>query len=276
MIVRKGVSGMRLKKSVEILRGGKFKVCLSAVVFCLSLCHSYAVDESATGWAADTIAVDAAQSFRVVSGEALIGYNTDWCTGTNVVGATVVLKAVSDPESENAATTTVSFAEGADPASGSVGYEGSGYTRFIMTAELDGEAIGEPLVSDISFGVVSASSAAMAFDGRTNSLQKVIDAKATASLRYDLLWGNVASNAAISLVCVRRKKNGDILDVTTNELYDVDAFYADSLDFSTARLKWGDYRLLLQEYAGDGSLLLEMLSPEFSIQHIYGTCFIIR
>lgn len=263
------------KKSVKNAEANL--ACLSAVVFCFSVCHAYAVDErDATGWAKDTIAVDAAQSFRVVSGETSLGYSTTWCTGTNVVGATVVLKAVSDPESANAVTTTVALAEGADPASGSVGYEGSGYTRFILSAELDGETIGEPLVSDISFGTLSPHSAAMAFDGRTNSLQEVIDAKATASLRYDLLWGNVASNAEISLVCVRRKKNGDILDVTTNGLYDVDAFHADSVDFPTARLQWGEYRLLLQEYAGDGSLLLEMLSPEFSIPHVFGTCVVIR
>lgn len=230
----------------------------------------------AVGWSTDTIAVDATAPVRIVAGETTFKYNTDWCTVTNVPDATVELLAVANPDTANAVTTTVSLAEGSDGVSGSVGYVGEGYMRFILNAKLNDEVVGTPLVSDISFGVVSASSSAMAFDGRTNSLQKVIDAKATASLRYDLLWGNVASNAAISLVCVRRKKNGDILDVTTNELYDVDAFYADSLDFSTARLQWGDYRLLLQEYAGDGSLLLEMLSPEFSIQHIYGTCFIIR
>ena len=268
---------MQWKKSVEMFRGGgKFEICLSFVACCISFCHAYAVDESATGWAEDTITVDANRSFRIVSGETSLRYHTDWCTGTNVAGATAVLKCVADPESANAVTATVSLAEGDDLAEGVVEYAGAGYTRFILGAELEGEPIGNPLVSDISFGSVSPLSASMAFDGRTNSLQCVIDAKATTSLRYDLLWGNVASNAEISLVCVRRKKNGDILDVKTNGLYDVDTFHADNVDFSTARLQWGDYRLLLQEYAADGTLLLEMFSPEFSIPHIYGTCFIIR
>ena len=268
---------MQWKKSVEMFRGGgKFEICLSFVACCISFCHAYAVDESATGWAEDTITVDANRSFRIVSGETSLRYNTDWCTGTNVAGATAVLKCVADPESANAVTATVSLTEGGDLAKGVVEYAGAGYKRFILSAELEGEPIGNPLVSDISFGSVSPLSASMAFDGRTNSLQCVIDAKATASLRYDLLWGNVASNAEISLVCVRRKKNGDILDVKTNGLYDVDTFHADNVDFSTARLQWGDYRLLLQEYAADGTLLLEMFSPEFSIPHIYGTCFIIR
>ena len=268
---------MQWKKCAEVFRGrGKFEIYLSFMACCFFVCHAYAVDESATGWAEDTITVDANRSFRVVSGETSLRYNTDWCTGTNVAGAAVVLKAVSDPESANAVTTTLSLAEGADLSHGALDYEGSGYTRFILSAELDGQTVGNLLVSDVSFGSASSFTVAMPFDGRTNSLQEVMDARATASLRYDLLWGNVASNAEISLVCVRRKKNGDILDVTTNGLYDVDAFHADNVDFSTARLQWGDYRLLLQEYAADGTLLLEMFSPEFSIPHIYGTCFIIR
>lgn len=268
---------MQWKKSVEMFRGrGKFEIYLSFMACCFFVCHVYAVDESATGWAKNTITVDANRSFRVISGETSLRYNTDWCTGTNVAGATAVLKWVADPESANAVTETVSLAECDDLAEGVVEYAGAGYTRFILGAELEGEPIGNPLVSDISFGSVSPFTAAMPFDGRTNSLQEVMDARATASLRYDLLWGNVASNAEISLVCVRRKKNGDILDVTTNGLYDIDAFHADNVDFSTARLQWGDYRLLLQEYAADGTLLLEMFSPEFSIPHIYGTCFIIR
>jgi hypothetical protein len=156
-----------------------------------------------------------------------------------------------------------------------VEYAGAGYTRFILGAELEGEPIGNPLVSDISFGSVSPLSALMAFDGRTNSLQEVMDARATALLRYDLLWGNVASNAEISLVRVRRRRNV-VLETVTNSLYDVDAFHAGDRKFSTSSLQWGDHRLLLREYAADGSLLLEMLSPEFSIPHVFGTYLIVR
>lgn len=231
---------------------------------------------SATGWADDTIAVDAT-AFRIAVGEAALGYNADWCTGgTNVPGATVVLKAVANPDTANAATTTVSFAEGASLAAGTAAYEGDGYVRFILSAMLDGVAVGDSLVSDVSFGSSSTFTDSAPFDGRTNSLQHVIDARASASLRYDLQWANVASNAEISLVCVRRKKNGDILDVKTNSVESVDSPVMGNVDFATRNLSWGEYRLLLQEYASDGSLLLEMLSPEFYIPHIFGTCITIR
>lgn len=250
--------------------GGGFAIIL-AVAGAVFACSRLTAGE-VTCWADDTVAVDASAPFKLVSGSIDIKYDTDWCTVTNVAGAVPVIKAVSAPDTENAVTTAVAIADLASP----VAYDGSGYMRFILCAELNGEKVGETLVSDISFGTKSAFSAAAAFDGRTNALQEVINAKATTSLRYDLLWGNVASNAEISLVCVRRKKNGDILDVKTNGLYDVDTFHADNVDFSTTRLQWGDYRLLLQEYAADGTLLLEMFSPEFSIPHIYGTCFIIR
>jgi hypothetical protein len=236
---------------------------------------SVSADDVATCWAEDTIAVDAEPSFRVSAGEITLGYSTDWCTGTNVAGAAVVLKAVSDPESANAVTTTLSLAEGADLSHGALDYEGSGYTRFILSAELDGQPVGNLLVSDVSFGAASSFTAAMPFDGRTNSLQEVMDARATASLRYDLLWGNVASNAEISLVRVRRRRNV-VLETVTNSLYDVDAFHAGDRKFSTSSLQWGDHRLLLREYAADGSLLLEMLSPEFSIPHVFGTYLIVR
>lgn len=268
-----------MKRSIsekKVRGGGRFKVTLLTLLCACSFFACFSDDNSAIGWAEDTIAVDATATFRISAGESTLKYNTDWCTVTNVPDATVELMAVANPDSANAVTTTVTFAEDADPAVGSVEYEGEGFMRFILSAKLNGDVIGNSLVSDVSFGSSSAYSEGSAFDGRTNSLQSVIDAKATASLRYDLLWGNVASNAEISLVCVRRKKNGDILDVTTNGLYDVDEFHADNVDFSTARLQWGDYRLLLQEYAADGTLLLEMFSPEFSIPHIYGTCFIIR
>ena len=236
---------------------------------------SLLADDVDTCWAEDTIAVDAAQSWRVAAGETVLGYDTDWCTGTNVAGAKAVLKAVADPESANAVTSTVSLAEGTDLSYGTIGYEGMGSTRFILSAELDGQTVGETLVSDISFGSVSLPTDSMPFDGRTNSLQDVVDNRATTLLRYDLLWGNIASNAEISIVSERRRR-GTVLEVATNSLDVVDKFHAGNVKFSTSRLQWGYHRLLLREYAADGSLLLEMLSPEFSIPTVFGTYLIVR
>lgn len=228
--------------------------------------------EEVTGWAEATIAVDASEQFKMVSGSVAISHDTDWCTVTNVAGAVPVLKAVAAPDTANAVTTTVAITDLDSP----VAYEGSGYMRFILGAELDGATVGEALVSDVSFGAKSAFSMAAAFDGRTNALQEAVNAKATATLRYDLKWADVATGAEISLIRVRREKNGTFIDAATNTLHSVDDPDAGDLPFATAALQWGDYNLLLREYAGDGTLLLETLSPGFSIEHVFGTTIIIR
>lgn len=256
--------------------GGKFKICLFAIMAGCLFYRSDAAVASVTKWAEDTIAVDAAAPFRTVAGSITLNYNAAWCTGAEGDGATVVIKAVANPDTANSVTSVVQLAEGADTVSGSVEYAGTGYMRFILGAELDGVGVGDQFVFDASFGAMSAFSAATAFDGRTNALQEVINARAATSLRYDLLWADVASDAEISLVRVRRNKSGDILEVTTNSLHSADAPIAGEVDFSTANFQWGEYKLLLQEYAGDGSPILEWLSPEFSIAHVFGTCVVIR
>jgi hypothetical protein len=256
--------------------GGKFKICLFAIMAGCLFYRSDAAVASVTKWAEDTIAVDAAAPFRTVAGSITLNYNAAWCTGAEGDGATVVIKAVANPDTANSVTSVVQLAEGADTVSGSVEYAGTGYMRFILGAELDGVGVGDQFVFDASFGAMSAFSDATAFDGRTNALQEVINARAATSLRYDLLWADVASDAEISLVRVRRNKSGDILEVTTNSLHSADAPIAGEVDFSTANFQWGEYKLLLQEYAGDGSPILEWLSPEFSIAHVFGTCVVIR
>ncbi len=256
--------------------GGKFKFCLSTAIICWAFCGMNAGDKSAVGWAETTITLDAAESVRIINGAGVIAYNASWCAGADAVGATAVLKSVSAPDTANAVTSTIPLAVGADAMDGEVEYEGSGYMRFILSAELDGVPVGEKFVSDVAFGASSAFSAAVAFDGRTNMLQEAVNAKTTVPVRYDLQWANVASNAEISLIRVCRGKNGAILDVTTNSLHSADSPIVDEVDFVTANLRWGEYKLLLQEYACDGELVLEKTSPEFSIAHVYGTCVVIR
>ena len=255
---------------------GKFKFCLSAAIICWAFCGMNAGDKSAVGWAETTITLDSAEPVRMTGGAGEIVYNASWCTGANAAGAISVLKAVSAPDTDNAVTSAVPLAAGADAMDGVVEYEGSGYMRFILSAELDGVPVGEKIVSDVAFGASSAFSAAVAFDGRTNMLQEAVNAKTIVPVRYDLQWANLASNAEISLIRVCRGKNGAILDVTTNSLHSADSPIVDEVDFVTANLRWGEYKLLLQEYACDGELVLEKTSPEFSIAHVYGTCVVIR
>ena len=241
------------------------------VPFCI-----WATDTSVTVWSDDTISLDiSSDDSRLAVGDVKIWHNPDWCTGgTNVPGAIAVLKAVANPDTENAVTTTVSIADA--EALSSVDWSEGGYTRFLMNAQLNGATIGSTLVKDVSCGEISAYSAELAFDVRTNRLQEIVNAGATTNIWYDLAWADVASNAEISVVCTKRAKNGTLLSVVTSELHSVDAPVAGSFSFATKNLGWGDYVLLLREYSGDGSLLLETQSPGFSIAHVYGTCVVIR
>ena len=232
-------------------------------------------DAPVTAWAADAIAVDAAEGLHVAVGSATLRCSPDWCTGgTNVAGAVAVLKAVSDPGTAQAATSAV-------PLSVSTGefdvpYSGNGYLRFILSAEKDGAAIGSKVLGDVSFGIKSAFTASAAYDGRTNALQEIASAWGATTLRYDLKWGENATTATFSRICVRHAKNGNLIDVTTNRLNSVDSPAVGEVPHSMWRLPWGEYRLLLQEYAADGSLAMEHLSPEYVIPHVYGTYMIIR
>ena len=75
---------------------------------------------------------------------------------------------------------------------------------------------------------------------------------------------------------MRHAKNGELIDVTTNQLGLVDSPAVGELPHAMRSLPWGEYRLLIQEYAGDGSLAMEHLSPEYVIPHVYGTYITIR
>ena len=232
--------------------------------------------DSVTSWADGTFAVDASvDGFRVATGTVSLRCNPDWCTGgTNVSGAVAVLQVVSNPGSAQATTSAV-------PLSVSTGefdvpYSGAGYLRFVLSAEKEGAAIGSLVLGDVSFGIKSAFTASAAYDGRTNALQEIANAGASTGLRYDLKWGENATAATFSRICVRHAKNGELIDVTTNQLNTADSPVVGEVPYSTANLPWGEYRLLLREFAEDGALVLEHLSPEFVVPHVFGTYMIIR
>ena len=233
-------------------------------------------DASVTAWAEDQISINAgASGFMTAVGPGRLWHNPDWCTGgTNVEGAVAVLKAVTNPDTANAITSTVEIVD-ADTLS-STDWTGNGYVRFLLNAEVEGQKVGDTLVADVSFGTESAFSTGLAFDARTNALQEIVNAKAKTSLNYDLKWADVATSADISLVCTKRAKNGSVISVTTNQLALADDPALGSVEFLTANLQWGDYLLLLREYSADGLTLLETKSPAFSIAHVYGTCVIVR
>ena len=243
---------------------------------CVAALSAFAADaESVTAWAADAIAVDAADGLRVAVAPATLRCCPDWCTGgTNVEGAVAVLKVVTDPDSAQAATSSVPLS--VSTGEFDVSHSGEGYLRFILSAEKDGAAIGSLVLGDVSFGIRSAFTGSAAYDGRVGALQEIANAGGSTGLRYDLAWGENATTATFSRICVRHAKNGDLIDVTTNQLGLADSPAIGELSHSMRNLPWGEYRLLLQEYTSDGSLAMEHLSPEYVIPHVFGTYMIIR
>ena len=235
-----------------------------------------ASDTVVTVWAEDTISLDlSSDECRLAVGDVKVWHNPDWCTGgTNVEGAVAVFKAVTNPDTANASTTTVSIAD-ANKLS-SIDWIADGCVRLLLSAEVEGKQIGDTLVSDISFGMGLESSAGIAFDVRTNAFQEIVNAKASTSLNYDLNWADVATKADISLVCTKKEKNGSVISVTTSDVASVQSPTIGSVDFATANLQWGDYVLLLREYAADGSKIFETESAGFSIARVFGTCVIVR
>ena len=260
--------------TMKKISGSLVVVFVSLALFATDMAIANA--EAITAWAEDQISINAgASGFMTAVGPGRLWHNPDWCTGgTNVEGAVAVLKAVTNPDTVNAATTTVSVAEAGKLSS--TDWQADGYVRLLLSAEVEGKQIGDTLVSDISFGMGLESSAGIAFDVRTNAFQEIVNAKASTSLNYDLNWADVATKADISLVCTKKEKNGSVISVTTSDVASVQSPTIGSVYFATANLQWGDYVLLLREYAADGSMILETESAGFSIARVFGTCVIVR
>ena len=260
--------------TMKKISGSLVVVFVSLALFATDMAIANA--EAITAWATDSISLDLSESTcRLAVDDVKVWHNPNWCTGgTNVEGAVALLKAVTNPDTANATTSTISIAE-ADKLS-STDWQTDGYVRLLLSAEVEGKQIGDTLVSDISFGMGLESSAGIAFDVRTNAFQEIVNAKASTSLNYDLNWADVATKADISLVCTKKEKNGSVISVTTSDVASVQSPAMGSVDFAAANLQWGDYVLLLREYAADGSKILETESAGFSIARVFGTCVIVR
>lgn len=148
------------KRAGTCRRNGGVLTRLLPVSLCVAVCvaRAYADDAgSVTSWADDAIAVYAdVGEFHVAAASDSVSLrcSPDWCTGTNVMGATYTLRAVTDPDTANAVTSTVPTL--VSSGEGDVPYSGSGYVRFLLSAEVGGEPVGETLAGDVSFGVKSS------------------------------------------------------------------------------------------------------------------------
>ena len=232
-------------------------ICMAA---CAAALSAFADDASVTAWADDAIAVDAGQSeFKIVTGIASLWCSPDWCTGgTNVSGSTYSLKVVSDPDTANAVTSSVSALVYSSACE--VPYSGSGYVRFLLSAEAGGAPVGKTLVGDVSFGVMSGLSSAVAYDNRASSLQEAVRRGGAINLEYDTFWAEGTASLSIGAVALSGR-GGDA--TATNALFNVSEEAAGTT--AMRGLARGDWRLLCQLKSGSGETLLEYLTDEFRV-----------
>ena len=241
-------------------RRGSLLYEIAVLVLASAVTWSGFADDSVIAWADDTIAVDMSRDdFRVVLGDATLRCSPDWCTGgTNVAGAVYSIEAVENPCSGSAVTSAVP----AQILSGEcdVPYSGEGWVRFLLKASVNGVAVGETLVSDVSFGMRSGLSAAIAYDNRAGTLQEIAGSGKPVNLAYDTSWAEGAASLEISAL----KLSGSGADaMATNTIMSVTA---DADGTTTMRgVGRGWWRLLCRISGESGEPLLEYLTDEFKM-----------
>ena len=215
-------------------------------------------DTSVTASAEDAIAVDVRTDECRTVGQAVIGYSPSWGGVTNA-GAYVVLQKVV-----GGVTNTVdTFAADAESFYSYMPGDGdSSFVKFIHRVYSSGGVeIGEPLVSDVAFGVRSNEGAAFMADSRTNSLQEAVSAGNPANLAYSTAWA--ANAAAVSIKAVRLSGQGGE-SVATNDMFSAAADAEGETALRGVGRGW--WRLLCQVTAGSGDVLLEYLTGEFKVK----------
>lgn len=215
-------------------------------------------DDPVTASAEDTITVDVRTGECRAVGQAVIGYSPSWGGVTNA-GAYVVLQKVVGGVTNTVGT----FAADAEASySYTPGSGDSSFVKFIHRVySSSGVEIGEPLVSDVAFGVRSEEGSSFMADSRTNSLQEAVAAGDPANLAYSTAWA--ANAAAVSVKAVRLSGQGGAA-VETNALFSA---VADAEGETALRgVGRGWWRLICQLADGSGGVLLEYLTDEFKVK----------
>ena len=242
---------MKLLKDVK---GSRVAIIVAFTVVGALAAASAIADEPVTAWANEVTAVDACD-FRAALDTATLRCSPKWCTDAE--GAEYSLSVVTDPDTANAATSSVPVS--AATVEGDVAYVGSGYVRFILKASVGGVETGGALVQDVSFGVKSAAGAAIVADSRAASLQEALDANGVANVVYSSEWAEGAAGVLVSEIKI--SKNGD---ASTNLVFSASAVADGTMPVGGFDIGW--HRLLYRAVDGGGETLLEYLTDEFRVR----------
>ena len=232
-------------------------IMLSCVVAFVS-----AVGAQAATGAAEAIAVDTRSGDIRTIAPCEIQYSPNWC-GVEESGAHVVIEKVEHAGMFNAVTSTVATLT-ADCEGGfnfALGAEDARCVRFIhRVLNSGGTEIGDPLVRDVGFGVVSTTPIdSMVADCRTNSLLEAVADGNTVNLTYSTAWATNA--AAVSIKSIQLSGKGGV-PVTTNDMFDAEAPAEGATPMHGCGRGWA--RLLCLVTGSTGDVLLEYLTDEFN------------
>jgi len=209
-------------------------------------------DDAVTAWADDVAQVDSTE-FRTVVGTAAVRCSPKWLSSE--AGASYSLSVVTNPGTTSEATSTVGAASTTED---DVDYAGSGYVRFVLKVSVDGVEVGETLVQDVSFGVVSDSCAPIAADSRAASLQERIRTAGAADVAYSTEWASGTESVSVSVIGLSGK-GGDATG--TNMVFSTSSA---AEDYAAVRgLDPGWWKLLYRAVDSSGATVLEYVTDEF-------------
>jgi len=232
---------------------------IKIVLACVAAFASAAGAQAAT-CVAEAIAVDTrAGGVRTIA-PCDIQYSPNWC-GVEESGAYVVIEKVEHAGMFNAVTSTVTTLT-ADAEGGynyALGAEDARCVRFIhRVLNSGGTEIGDALVRDVGFGVVSTPGDSMDADCRTNSFLEAVAAGGPVNLTYSTAWATNAAQVSIKSIPLSGKGGAP---VATNDMFSAEAPAEGVTPMRGVGQGWA--RLLCQVADRSGDVLIEYLTDEF-------------
>jgi len=250
---------------------------LRSVFAVVSLSAALAVSaETSTGTsapiAAETIGPSGVRSLSPTD----LGYDPSWAVHTNLTGGKVVISLVQHPDTDYATTNqVVELGEGqAGTYSFSLPAASESVVRLLHRTELDGQAFGETLAADVSFGKVSSASTSFFAASATNALQRIADAKGVAPLAYSTDWTNGVSSIRIDYA-YEQWKRGQHYGSGGGTLFSAAADATGVYDYNTSGLIGGDYTLTYT-MLGANDEVLGTYTALFALPVKLGTILVIK
>lgn len=233
---------------------------IGVLLFCC-VCHAEdAESTSVSATATEKISVDSRAGSRRAVAPCKLWYDSAWCE-EDAVNAYAVIEKVEHAGMFNATTQIVATlsADAYGSYAYNLGTEDERCVRFIHRVYSgDGVEIGEPLVSDVAFGHVSAPGASFGVDSLSDSLRKVSDSRLPINLAYSTEWSTNA--ASLTIKAVRLSGNGGY-PVATNTVFTAESEAEGTIPLPGLRAGW--WRLLYRLSDGSGDVLLEYTTDDF-------------